>query len=381
MIEVYYAEDDETIGKSVKEYLEQQNCKVAVFDRIADVKKALIGHLPTIVLLDWNMPDGQGSELCLWIRERWKTLPIVYLTIRGDAHDIVTGFQNGADDYVVKPFDLAVLYSRILALLRRTKTVPDTKLFCDDLMLDKEKTAVYDGQKEIAVSQPEYRILLILMENKGKTITRNQLLEQVWDRSGNYVNDNGQFRVINLTAINLVVVFIQQGVVVTIFAGLHRKDSILSDLPCGFIAHNLRLRHIACAVALHNFCKLADMKHIVSDLRMILVNEGAGLHNHFIRVVNLHTAAIGDMKQILIMAVDKSDFLTIRVVLICHLRFPPFSNSILNFVLPSSDTSIKTVASKVLPVLSDLQFLSFTLPEPSNFCAVAEVMLLPMLAK
>ena len=90
--------------------------------------------------------------------------------------------QNGADDYVVKPFDLAVLYSRILALLRRTKTVTDTKLFCDDLMLDKEKTAIYDGQKEIVVSQPEYRILLILMENKGKTITRNQLLEQVWDR-------------------------------------------------------------------------------------------------------------------------------------------------------------------------------------------------------
>ena len=120
MIEVYYAEDDEMIGKSVKEYLEQQNCKVSVFDRIADAKKALIGHLPTIVLLDWNMPDGQGNELCLWIRERWKTLPIIYLTVRGDSHDIVTGFQNGADDYVVKPFELVVLYSRILALLRRT---------------------------------------------------------------------------------------------------------------------------------------------------------------------------------------------------------------------------------------------------------------------
>lgn len=63
MIEVYYAEDDEMIGKSVKEYLEQQNCKVSVFDRIADAKKALIGHLPTIVLLDWNMPDGQGNEI------------------------------------------------------------------------------------------------------------------------------------------------------------------------------------------------------------------------------------------------------------------------------------------------------------------------------
>ena len=111
-------------------------------------------------------------------------------SVRGDSHDIVAGFQNGADDYVVKPFDLAVLYSRILALLRRIEGVIGTKLFCDDLMLDKDKTAVYDGQKEIAVSQPEYRILLILMENKGKTITRNQLLEQVWDRSGNYVNDN-----------------------------------------------------------------------------------------------------------------------------------------------------------------------------------------------
>ena len=190
MIEIYYAEDDTVIGNSVKKYLEQENCKVAIFETISDIKKALIRHLPTITLLDWNMPDGQGSELCLWIRDRWKDLPIIYLTVRGDSCDIVSGFQNGADDYVVKPFDLAVLHSRILALLRRTKNVKDTKLFCDDLMLDKETMAVYDQQKEIIVSQPEYRILLTLMENKGKTITRIQLLEQVWDRSGNYVNDN-----------------------------------------------------------------------------------------------------------------------------------------------------------------------------------------------
>ena len=190
MIEVYYAEDDEIIGKSVKEYLEQQNCKVTVFGSIADIRKALLNHLPTVILLDWNMPDGQGNELCSWIRERWSELPIIYLTVRGDSHDIVTGFQNGADDYVVKPFDLAVLYSRILALLRRSKSAKDTKLFCDDLMLDKERTAVFCGQKEIIVSQPEYQILLILMENKGKTVTRRQLLEQVWDSTGNYVNDN-----------------------------------------------------------------------------------------------------------------------------------------------------------------------------------------------
>ena len=190
MIEVYYAEDDEIIGKSVKEYLEQKNCKVMVFETITDMRKALIGHLPTIVLLDWNMPDGQGNELCRWIRERWMDLPVIYLTVRGDSHDVVAGFQNGADDYVVKPFDLDVLYSRILALLRRANSTQDTKLFCDDIMLDKGKTAVYYQQKEIAVSQPEYKILLLLMENKGKTVTRSKLLEQVWDSSGNYVNDN-----------------------------------------------------------------------------------------------------------------------------------------------------------------------------------------------
>ena len=147
---------------------------------------------PDLILLDVMLPDIDGLQVCTRLKREPETasIPVIMLTARGDEIDKVLGLEMGADDYVVKPFDLAVLYSRILALLRRTKTVTDTKLFCDDLMLDKEKTAVYDGQKEIVVSQPEYRILLILMENKGKTITRNQLLEQVWDRSGNYVNDN-----------------------------------------------------------------------------------------------------------------------------------------------------------------------------------------------
>ena len=190
MIEVYYAEDDEIIGESVKAYLGQRNCLVTVFKTVAEVKTALLNRLPGVVLLDWNMPDGQGSELCIWVRDRWKDLPIIYLTVRGDSADIVSGFQNGADDYVVKPFDLAVLYSRILALLRRTSGEKDAKLFCDDVMMDKEKSAVYFQQKEITVSQPEYQILLMLMENKGRTVTRRQLLERVWDRSGNFVNDN-----------------------------------------------------------------------------------------------------------------------------------------------------------------------------------------------
>lgn len=190
MIDVYYAEDDKIIAQSVKEYLEQQNCSVTVFETVADVRKALGSRIPTILLVDWNMPDGQGNELCIWVRERWSDLPIIFLTVRGDSHDIISGFQNGADDYVVKPFELTILYSRMLALLRRAGKTKETKLFCDNLTLDKEKMAVYCGQEEIRVSQPEYLLLLLLMENKGRTITRKQLLEQVWDSNGNYVNDN-----------------------------------------------------------------------------------------------------------------------------------------------------------------------------------------------
>lgn len=190
MIDVYYAEDDEIIAQSVKEYLEQQNCKVTVFKTIHDIRIALRDSLPSILLLDWNMPDGQGDALCRWIREKWTDLPIIFLTVRGDSHDIISGFQSGTDDYVIKPFELTILYSRMLALLRRAGKTKETKLFCDNLALDKEKMAVYYEQEAITMSQPEYQLLLLLMENKGKTITRQQLLEQIWDRNGNYVNDN-----------------------------------------------------------------------------------------------------------------------------------------------------------------------------------------------
>ena len=120
MIELYYAEDDAQIAGIVKEYLEQKNFRVTICDTLAAVRQAIKKRVPAIVLLDWNMPDGHGDGLCQWIRSTWKELPIIFLTVRGDSRDIVAGFQSGADDYVVKPFALEVLYSRIQALLRRT---------------------------------------------------------------------------------------------------------------------------------------------------------------------------------------------------------------------------------------------------------------------
>lgn len=128
MIELYYAKDDPHIAGIVKEYLEQKNFKVMIYDTLAQIKAALKVHVPTIVLLDWNMPDGHGDSVCQWIRSNWKELPIIFLTVRGDSKDIVSGFGNGADDYVVKPFELEVLYSRILVLLRKSGNVAEKYL-------------------------------------------------------------------------------------------------------------------------------------------------------------------------------------------------------------------------------------------------------------
>ena len=190
MVELFYAEDDTNIAGVVKEYLEQKNFKVVIYNTISEVRQALEIHVPTVILLDWNMPDGRGDSLCQWIRSRWKELPIIFLTVRGDSHDIVSGFQNGADDYVVKPFELSVLYSRIQAVLRRTGNVAEQYLSCDGIMIDLSRRIVSCDSEEIDLSVSEYGLLLYLLQNKGKTVTRENILAQVWDVNGNYVNNN-----------------------------------------------------------------------------------------------------------------------------------------------------------------------------------------------
>lgn len=190
MTEIYYIEDDKNIADIVKKYLEQKDYHVIVFSTLKGARSALEKNIPRLILVDWNMPDGEGITLCKWIRSKWKELPIIFLTVRNDTYDVVSGFKSGADDYIVKPFELEILHSRILALLRRTENVSGQYLTCGSISIDKNRMIVFLEDKEIGVSQAEYQLLLLLMTNKGKTITREQLLEQIWDSNGNYVNDN-----------------------------------------------------------------------------------------------------------------------------------------------------------------------------------------------
>ncbi len=183
-------EDEENLAFGIKSYLERRNFIAHRAGTVEEAKLYLAKTLPSLVIIDWNLPDGNGGNLCQWIKNKWTHLPIIFLTVRGDTKDMLLGFQIGADDYIVKPFDLAILLSRISAILRRTGNVQSNHLLCGPITLDKCRTQVFYEKEEIMLSALEYQLLLILMENKNHTLPRNLLLEKIWDANGNFVNDN-----------------------------------------------------------------------------------------------------------------------------------------------------------------------------------------------
>lgn len=187
---LYYAEDDGAIAGAVKEYLEDEGIQTLLFPSVSSIRKAMESSRPDMVLTDWILPDGNGDELCSWIRSRWPKLPVILITVRGETEDIVKGFRRGADDYLTKPFALPVLHSRVLALLRRADGWQEREITCDFLALNTEKMTVTVRQEPVSLSRAEYEILKLLMMNKGRTITRELLLERIWDSSGSYVNNN-----------------------------------------------------------------------------------------------------------------------------------------------------------------------------------------------
>lgn len=190
MNHIYYIEDDGSISELVREFLSAHHYRVTIFTTIDSAKQAISERCPSLVLVDWNMPDGNGRELCRWIRSKWSKLPVIFLTVRDEDRDIITGFESGADDYVVKPFALDVLLVRIQALLRRTGDISGQYLSCGFISLDQNRQTVHNGDREVPLSPSEYQLLLCLLQNRGKTVTRQQLLERVWDSNGNFVNDN-----------------------------------------------------------------------------------------------------------------------------------------------------------------------------------------------
>lgn len=190
MDSILLLEDDPAIGTLVRDGLAARGYAVELYSSITGAKRAMLAALPSLLLLDWNLPDGSGAGFCRWARGQWPSLPILFLTVRDQAPDVLEGFSSGADDYVSKPFHMEILASRVRALLRRAGQEPFKLHHCGSITLDEEAMEVRCNGQPVELSRPEYKLLLLLLQNQGCTLTRRQILDRVWDAEGSFVNDN-----------------------------------------------------------------------------------------------------------------------------------------------------------------------------------------------
>lgn len=136
-----------------------------------------------LVVLDVNLPDLDGFQVCQKLRASGDQTPVVFLTARDDPADLRQGFHGGADDYVTKPFSLEELVLRIEAVLRRTNggAVGSKRLTCGDVVMDEDAHRVWRDGEEVQLSPTEYRLLRYLLLNKDRVVSKNQILDHVWD--------------------------------------------------------------------------------------------------------------------------------------------------------------------------------------------------------
>ncbi|MCQ4921944.1 response regulator transcription factor [Tissierella carlieri] len=190
MKKILLIEDDENISFGIKTYLEKKNFKVVVGDTLAKGKENF-NLSYDLIILDMNLPDGIGYEFFSFAKSK-SHIPIIFLTVRDEDEEIVKGLDLGADDYITKPFKLSILESRINTVLRRVKrdNISEDILFCKDLKLIKSQTKALKNNEEINITGREYKLLEMFMENQNQTLTREFILERLWDIEGDFVNDN-----------------------------------------------------------------------------------------------------------------------------------------------------------------------------------------------
>lgn len=206
-------EDDRGLADGITFSMERDGHTVFAAGTIADARKVFEAKKPDAVLLDLNLPDGDGVDFCREIRAVSRT-PILMLTARDMETDEVQGLLSGADDYLTKPFSLAVLKARLDAVLRRSaggmdevrlksagnfseakkncpQDIPNSDvLTVGEIRLRPGSMKVFRGEKEIECSATEFRLLYYLMENCGQVLLKEQILAHVWDYAGSFVDEN-----------------------------------------------------------------------------------------------------------------------------------------------------------------------------------------------
>lgn len=190
MTRILLVEDDTEIVKNLTKFLQEEGFCVKT---VSGQKEALeyIEQRESeidLVLLDVSLSNGNGFAVCAAVKSNTQ-IPVIFLTASGDEYSTVIGLDMGADDYIPKPFRPRELISRMKNVLRRSSK-PNVVLSLGDITMDVLSGTVTKAGEEILLSALEYRLLLIFLNNQGMVLSRNRLLEEIWDAAGEYVNDN-----------------------------------------------------------------------------------------------------------------------------------------------------------------------------------------------
>lgn len=187
MNRILLVEDDKSIVESLSAFLVSEGFTV---DNANGQKKAVSlieQYLYDILLVDISLADGNGFAVCMAAKE--KGYPVIFLTASGDEYSVVAGLDMGADDYIAKPFRPRELVSRIKSVQRRYAG-PGSIALSKNVNIYTDRGVVVKDGKEVLLSALEYRLLLVFVNNRGNVMSRNRLLEEIWDVAGDFVNDN-----------------------------------------------------------------------------------------------------------------------------------------------------------------------------------------------
>ena len=183
-------EDDDAIGVGLSYSLTNEGYEVTKVETVREALESIKKSTYDLYILDLTLPDGNGYEVCKAIKQQGD-FPVIFLTAFDDEVNVVMGLELGADDYITKPFRLKELLARIKSVLRRySNQQADGVIRYKELAVWTNDAKVYKGEEEIILTAMEYRLLLILLQNRGMILSRNNLLENLWDVSGDFVNDN-----------------------------------------------------------------------------------------------------------------------------------------------------------------------------------------------
>lgn len=187
MNRILLVEDDKSIVESLSAFLVSEGFTVDT----ANGQKKAVGlieeYMYDILLVDISLADGNGFAVCMAAKE--KGYPVIFLTASGDEYSVVAGLDMGADDYIAKPFRLRELVSRIKSVQRRYAG-PGSIALSKNVNIYTDRGVVVKDGKEVLLSALEYRLLLVFVNNRGNVMSRNRLLEEIWDVAGDFVNDN-----------------------------------------------------------------------------------------------------------------------------------------------------------------------------------------------